>query len=400
MRLKKMFKQETLKSKKGITIVLVAIMLTVLLGFVALAVDVGNLMASRNELQNVADAAALAGAGYMGSVYKNLNLSQQSSHTFSKAEIATVVNQVSQQNKASGVNISVNEADIILGEWDPNTKTISPVTLTGPNAVNVTARRDGSANTPIATFFARIFGINTVNVTAEATAALTGPYSVSDLQTPFALSQNVFPNNCTDTIQFSPTTDSCAGWHNFFDDANASSMETTMLALIEGHLGGGLVSGSDWLANNFDINKSPDGMTINAATGDSINFIGGNVSSLFLGGYFLDDYDGNGGTIEGNDKKPAPFIALFDYFRYRDGDGNDDWWTTTVPVYEEEGGGCGNPSGPIKIAGFADITVYMPNPPPDSTVSVKVVCNMTVTEGRGGGFYYGNLKGSVPNLVQ
>ena len=42
---------------------LAAIGLLTLLGFAALAIDVGYLFVVRNELQNAADAAALAGAG-------------------------------------------------------------------------------------------------------------------------------------------------------------------------------------------------------------------------------------------------------------------------------------------------------------------------------------------------
>ena len=52
----------TLKDQKGTVIVLFALTLTVLLGFTALAIDIGDLYVGRNELQNAADAAALAGA--------------------------------------------------------------------------------------------------------------------------------------------------------------------------------------------------------------------------------------------------------------------------------------------------------------------------------------------------
>ena len=56
-------------NEKGVTIVLVAILMTVLVMFVALAVDLGHLYVARNELQNAADAGALAGAHelYVGS---------------------------------------------------------------------------------------------------------------------------------------------------------------------------------------------------------------------------------------------------------------------------------------------------------------------------------------------
>ena len=47
---------------EGQTLVWVAIMLTVLFGFVALAVDVGSLLSERRVMQNAADAAALEAA--------------------------------------------------------------------------------------------------------------------------------------------------------------------------------------------------------------------------------------------------------------------------------------------------------------------------------------------------
>ncbi len=51
-----------IKNEKGSIIVLVAISMTVLLGFSALAVDYGSMTNQRSLLQNAADAAALAGA--------------------------------------------------------------------------------------------------------------------------------------------------------------------------------------------------------------------------------------------------------------------------------------------------------------------------------------------------
>ena len=64
--MKKLFNVSAkLKSEKGVTLVYVALLLVVFLGMAALAVDVGYLMVSKNELQNAADAAALAGASYL-----------------------------------------------------------------------------------------------------------------------------------------------------------------------------------------------------------------------------------------------------------------------------------------------------------------------------------------------
>ena len=395
---------EKVKNQAGVSAVIVAIVLTMLIGFTALAVDVGYLYVTKNELQNVADAAALAGAGYLGSIYAELSYEDQQTHMFYRANIMAVVQEVAGKNQAAKMNIAILDADVTIGTWDGGTLTPMADPLVGPDAVRVIARRDTFANGPILTFFARIFNINAVDVSADATAALTGPATAGDLRVPFSLSENNFPNNCTDPITFSPTAESCAGWHNFLDPANASTMPDKMLGLIQGDVQeyDGLVSGPEWLDQNFDMNAPPDAeVTPEVGIRDEFNHQGGTVASLFLGGRLGNtDNDINlPDEILGDAKHPAPFPALFDYFRRRDDDGNDNIWTATVPVYEDDDV-CENPSGAIPIVGFATIEIIMPNPPPDSSVSVKVYCELTFVDGRGGGGDYGNLKGIIPNLVE
>jgi len=411
------------QNSRGATAVIVAICILMLLGFAALAIDVGYLYTTRNELQNVADAAALAGAGYLGSVYEGLNYSEQQNKEFTFDEVANVVKAVAIKNKAAASSISIINADIVIGNW--NGSSVDP-TLTGPDAVKVTARRDSIANNPISTFFARIFKIfwtdfDTVNVRADATAALTGTKEVGpgELKIPFSISENVM-ENCTDLITFSPTTDSCAGWHNFGDLVSGSKVADNLLGIIQEHdcVDCGidengdpmdLLSGAQWLELNFDLVHTPDPVVTGDDTGGfqsdtEIDHSGGTISSLFTGAIL--DPSTNGGNDSyaiytdpsANPKIPAQFQALFDYFRYRDGDGDNSKWTTTVPVYEDLET-CINPSGDEKILYFVNIEVLMPNPPPDSTVSVYVDCNQSYTPGRGGGSM-GPLKGTIPNLVE
>ena len=54
-----------LKGQKGIVLPLVAILMFVFIGFAAFAIDFGHLYVVRNQLQNAADAAALAGASVL-----------------------------------------------------------------------------------------------------------------------------------------------------------------------------------------------------------------------------------------------------------------------------------------------------------------------------------------------
>jgi len=419
-----------LQNRRGVTAVIVAICLVMLIGFAALAIDVGYLYSTRNELQNVADAGALSGAGYLGSVYETLTYSQQIGYIFNRQDVVDAVNQVTQKNKAAGASILIRDAeadgDIIIGllDWSTDPPSVNP-TLTEPDAVQVISRRDSIANNPIATFFAPVFRIldptydPRKNVTAIATAALTASTTVEEgvLKTPLGVSECIFPKPCTDLIQFSPTTESCAGWHNFFDHADAHRMEEKMIGLIKGDVNGvdsnhdGTVDqldqpcfllpcGPDWLDQFFDISNEPDAQTTPAAgSGDEINFQGGDIGSLFLGGVLDTDYNGvDVGTVIGDEKHPAPFPALFDYFKYRDDDGNNDIWTATIPVYKDDVC-CTNPNTALEIAFFAKIVIHMPNPPPDKTVTVTLDCNDTFTPGRGGGGE-GNLKGTIPNLVR
>ncbi len=411
-----------LSKSQGSVLVMAALLLTVFLGIAALSIDIGYLSTTKNELQNTADAAALAGAGYLGNIYIGLPEAQQGTYTFTKTDIEAVVQAVAEKNRASGVDIVIDSADIVVGQWDESTTSIAPVTLTQADAVYVKARRDNTANSPIGTFFAGIFGIDSMSISAEAVASLSGPGVVAEgeLITPFALSEHVFPNNCTDLIEFSPTTSSCAAWHNFFDPVNASKMEEKLWGFIEAdspcdHCGDcetcayrTLPSGPDWLEANFDISKAVEPeVTPEASAGVLFNFQGGAIASLFLGGYLGVDYNGATGTVYDNEKKPAPMLALFDYYRYRDGDNNDAIWTTTIPVYKDETvqdedgiPDCDNANDSREILGFARVEVLYPDPPPSTNIQVRVDCSFSVVDGRGGGGVFSNIRGTIPHLVK
>lgn len=402
-----------LKNQKGVSAVIVAILLAMLVCFAALAIDVGYLYVTRNELQNIADAAALAGARQLGIIYLGMDYSDHANYDVDANGDRDIINyaakNVALKNKAANLNINIRDEDISIGQWDGSNLTVTPLT---PDAVRVIARRDDIANGPVTTFFAKIFSIfggdhDTFSVSAFATAALTGPAIVDEgeMKLPVGLSINQFPNDCTNEIQFSPTTDSCAGWHNFFDPINANALAEKLLGFIQADIQDGS-TGAEWLETHFDMNKIPDeAVTPTTSTGDSYEFQGGTVSSLFLGGRLLWEYpltpnmkDSPIG-IDGDPKHPAPFPALFDYFRFRDGDDDNSVWTATVPVYKDSDA-CINPNTDLEIAGFATVKVIMPNPPPNSSVTVIVECKLTVVEGRGGGGLYSNIKGSIPNLVE
>lgn len=144
--------------QKGVTLVLVTICLSVLLGFAALAVDIGYLMVARNEAQNVADAAALAGA--------------LESHYSGKSFIRVKVREAAEKNTIAGTIITTIPNDSIqIGYWNSTrTPPFQASEISEDVAVQVTVKRATGVNGPISTFFAKVLGIDEVSVSARGTA--------------------------------------------------------------------------------------------------------------------------------------------------------------------------------------------------------------------------------------
>jgi Flp pilus assembly protein TadG len=362
--------------------------MAVFLGFTALAVDIGYMMMAKNELQNIADAAALAGARTLGRIYEcngdlvnctvKMSYQDQQAYVADTAIISDAITNsttgIAANNRSAGMNgITINTGDfvstgdIIIGNWDGNALT---PTLTSPDAVRVTARRDTSANGPITTFFARIFGINTTNVTAVATAALTGESTSGPggLTIPVGIPKRWFqnPNFCGSHITFYPpcnkepctTADGCAGYTTFTDSpSSASFIKNTIMPGI------------------------PTGAYQSPATniGTMFNFTGGTLSTLMNPPDYV-------------------FIALFNTMRFEqyDHDGNDNTWTAKAVVYDSDS--CENPNQQKEVIGFTTIVITNVVGSPNPTVEGYVQCDM-VSPGRGGGGSYGT-KGSIPGLVQ
>lgn len=143
----------------GAAIALVALTMVVLLSCVALAVDVGMMVTARTEAQVVADGAALEGARML---WKS-NGDSASAH-------AAAMNAGSVDNTVRGENVPilVEDVDVIPSEW----------------TVRVRARRIGARNNAVPTFFARIFGVNEVDITAVAAAWAIESTTVGEDESP------------------------------------------------------------------------------------------------------------------------------------------------------------------------------------------------------------------------
>ena len=131
-------------NQKGATLALVAVSMVALLGFAALAVDVGNLLTIRAESQRTADASALAGAGHLLIDADDSLGAVNAAMTFAARN-------------------SVNGAAVSLDSGDVDVDLDSMIVTT--RVYNTTTR----GNAP-ATFFARVLGINSVDVVTYARA--------------------------------------------------------------------------------------------------------------------------------------------------------------------------------------------------------------------------------------
>ncbi|MFC1657492.1 pilus assembly protein TadG-related protein [Candidatus Moduliflexota bacterium] len=410
--------------QNGASAIVVAIVgVFALVGIAALSIDVGFIFGTKNELQNIADGAALAGARELGAIYQPLPYSDQQGYVLTSAEQTTIkdtAKAVALQNKAGGkANIVVNDEDIIIGllqDREPDGSCLSgtqpvgdycfDVTITQPTAVTVIARRDSAANSPVSTFFARIFKIfgsnfELVNVTADATAALTGQSEAGEggLPIPVGISEWWFDNNaCRDEITFYPANDpsSCAGWTTY---TYSPSNDPKIQDLITGDLENPAVS-----------------------YGEDLGFTGGTLSdntfSELLLLFMREGYDAElCGTPPCPPAAPGAEVPLYDcgpncttgerlYYPEDGPPYKDDTtrprnyhnWEASVIVYESND--CANPNQTQKLVGFARVTVTDVYRAPDKTIKGIVLCNFVEPgDSRGGGGNFGTL-GSIPGLVE
>jgi len=147
--------------RRGAVHIWVAILLVVLIGFTGLALDTGYGVLVGNQLQNAADAGALAAAREVRSAPSN---------------VRGLAVAITGQNRAGRLPVNIDaDNDVIIGTFDTATRTFVQGG-TSPNAVRVTAHRtEGSPDGGVPLSFGPLFGTNSADVTRTATAMAIGP---------------------------------------------------------------------------------------------------------------------------------------------------------------------------------------------------------------------------------
>ncbi|MFC1513249.1 pilus assembly protein TadG-related protein [Thermodesulfobacteriota bacterium] len=414
--MKKWHEYRWLQDQIGATVITVVLVLTFLIGVVAFALNIGYRHVTRNELQNIADGAALAAARQLGVLYQGMTYEEQQVYNPNNNGDAVLIRNVAQDvglsNEAASKSIVIVAADILIGRWSPSQppeiRFTTPDPLLRPNAVRVTARRETGFgnNDPISTFFSWAIGVEEIGVRATAIAALTGQSTSEpgELELPIGISKAWFDTNpgevCGDQIKFSPTVDpdACGGWTSWDYGAN----DVTLRRILDGE--------EDYL--------SPG-----TVAGDSIfNFIGGDLStvtfdallSLFqrqgsdvdLMGDWI--YDGLGNQIQFASEAEGG-VPLYESdgvtpLLYPDGsERNKHAWETGVVVYAPTDGSepnCDNVNQSQKIVGFARVKLTDVLGPPDKLILGFIECDsFDQADSRGGGGEAFGLMGSIPGLV-
>lgn len=245
--------------RRGIIVVLAALMIVMLMAFMAFSIDVGYITVTKAELQKSSDASVLAAALEMPP-----GLGLQATKTVS--EIETLSRQaavdVAAANRGGGLDAVFADGtrDVRFGQvtWDPVNDSWVKSWGTSPyNLVEVTLRRDqstdadGNANSggdrPLSLFFAPVIGTDTAGVSSQSTAAVvagSGFRIVSGSQRRAGLLPIALDEDTWNAL----VTDQAAGSSGQFSDTYAYNEDTGAISVA-----------SD---GKFEVNLYPEGTTI------------------------------------------------------------------------------------------------------------------------------------------
>ncbi|MBI4603200.1 MAG: hypothetical protein HY721_14690 [Planctomycetes bacterium] len=152
--------------EQGIVLVWMAIVLTVLVAFVGLACDWAHVLLAAHQLQNAADAAALAGA-------RRVRFDQEEARE-AAVDVAAANDAARERVRLSPNEENEAEGDVVIGRFDREAREFTPGTAS-PNAVRVFARRTaGSLNGPLPLLFGPVYGVEASELQRSSIAMAGG----------------------------------------------------------------------------------------------------------------------------------------------------------------------------------------------------------------------------------
>jgi hypothetical protein len=188
--------------QRGNVAMLMAIMLPIFIGFMALVVDLGHGWQVRNQQQNAADSAALAGVRDLDGTSTVFNSAIASARYYGAL------------NDADNRKVSLAAANVVLGNWNFITHSFTPYGgAMAPYKVN--AVQVNAPTLPVATWFAPLLGVTTENVQTSAIAVGGSPDATC--AAPLAVPEcSIIDGNgqirCNSTLTFAQATSDNVGF--------------------------------------------------------------------------------------------------------------------------------------------------------------------------------------------
>jgi Flp pilus assembly protein TadG len=187
------------RNRSGAVAVLALCLMIVMLGVIALAVDIGYMVYVDTELQRTADAAAIAATWKL----VELRGTAQPLDSTALADIRSAAGRYAGLNRVANATISLTSDDTCIGQLPYPFSANSNLSFDDPtrfNAVKVRVRKTSSQNGSVALFFARVLGVSTCDMEREAMAAFIDspkgirvPYNNENVQMlPFALDSDTW----------------------------------------------------------------------------------------------------------------------------------------------------------------------------------------------------------------
>ncbi|MDA7880554.1 pilus assembly protein TadG-related protein [Mariniblastus sp.] len=152
------------KERRGSVVVTMPVMLGGLIFVAAIMVDIGSFYVNKSQMQNAADAAAIAAAMKIG------NDRSAASLETARAYASDFAN----KNQVGRGDVLVAD-DISMGIWDYSGGGFSPgADVNNANSFQITVRRGGAASDGLGSYFSRCFGLNDFEAIAKSTVVMSG----------------------------------------------------------------------------------------------------------------------------------------------------------------------------------------------------------------------------------
>ena len=203
------FLRERRPNERGVSLLLIAVGMVFVLGIAGLGVDLASLYVGRNQAQRAADAGALAGAQTLvssGCTSAGGSTISASCQSLARQRAIAVGN----ANLIAGVSPAIVDADVTF----PSTSTTDP-------QIKVVASRNTAHSNAMPTFFVKIFGINSANVSASAKAEAFNPSGTGGNVGAECLKPWLLPN-CDSGHPASPGNPNCPGYDYFINPSTGA----------------------------------------------------------------------------------------------------------------------------------------------------------------------------------